>query len=63
LKTAQTDADSFVEEMLELGVDTMWLPIRFYLALSMVGFATVGIASIGMWWESRTRSQQIAPTN
>ena len=63
MKTAQTDADSFVEEMLELGVDTMWLPIRLYLALSMVGFATVGIASIGMWWESRTRSQQIAPTN
>ena len=63
MKTAQTDADSFVEEMLELGVDTMWLPIRLYLALSMVGFATVGIASIGMWWDSRTRSQQIAPTN
>jgi len=54
-KTAQTDADMFVQEMLQLGVDTIWLPIRMYLALSMVGFATVGIASLGLWLDSRPR--------
>jgi hypothetical protein len=63
LKTAQADGDTFVEGMLELGADVMWLPIRLYLALSMVGFATVGIASIGMWLESRTPSRTVTPTN
>jgi hypothetical protein len=62
LKTAQADGDTFVEGMLELGADVMWLPIRLYLALSMVGFATVGIASVGMWLESRTPTRTV-PTN
>ena len=62
-KTAQTDADSFVEEMLQLGVDTMWLPIRMYLALSMVGFATVGVASLGLWLDSRPRGHTVSPAN
>ena len=59
-KTADTDADLFVEDMFELGADISWLPIRMYLALSMVGFATVGIATICMWWESRSQSQAVA---
>ncbi len=62
-KTAQTDADSFVEEMLQLGVDTMWLPIRMYLALTMVGFATVGVASLGLWMDSRPRGHTVSPAN
>jgi hypothetical protein len=63
LKTAQADGDTFVEGMLELGAEVMWLPIRLYLALSMVGFATIGIASVGMWLESRTPGQTVTPTN
>ena len=62
-KTAQTDGDSFVEAMLQLGVDTMWLPIRMYLALSMVGFATIGVASLGLWLDSRPPSRTISPAN
>ncbi len=60
-KTAQTDGDAFVEEMLQVGVDTMWIPIRMYLALTMVGFATVGIASFCMWWDSRPKRQTVTP--
>jgi hypothetical protein len=59
MKTAQTDADTFVEDMLQIGIDTMWLPIRMYLALSMVGFATVGIAALAMWWDSRPRPEPV----
>jgi hypothetical protein len=59
-KTADTDGDLFVEDMFELGADMSWLPIRMYLALSMVGFATVGIATICMWLESRSQPQPLA---
>ena len=53
LKGAQAEGDSFVDEMLEVGVDAVWLPIRMYLALTMVGFATIGVATFGLWWDSR----------
>ncbi len=52
-KTAQTDADPFVDRMLALGVDTMAVPIRDYLALTTLGFAIVGVAGFFMWLASR----------
>jgi hypothetical protein len=53
-KTAQTDADPFVEEMLDLGVDAMWVPIRDYLTLSGLGFAVAGLGALGAWLEGRS---------
>ena len=53
LKTAQTEADSFVDALLDLGVDTMWLPIRMYLAMSTLGLALIAVSSLAMWWSER----------
>lgn len=53
-KTAQTEADPFVDDMLWLGIDSMWVPIRDYLALSSVGFAVGGVGALCAWLESRT---------
>jgi len=58
MKTAQ-DGDPFVDDLLQVGVDTIWLPIRMYLALSLVGFATVAIASVCMWLDSRPRRRTV----
>ena len=52
-KTAQTDADSFTKEMLDLGIGAVWIPIRDYLALSALGFGVAGLGALGMWLQSR----------
>jgi hypothetical protein len=48
-KTSQSDADTFVDALLELGVDTMWLPIRMYLSMSAAGLAVILVSSLAMW--------------
>lgn len=53
LRTAETGADPFEEQLIDLGVDTVWLFIRNYLILSMLGFALAGVASAFLWLESR----------
>jgi len=52
-KTAQSDADSFADTMLDLGVDAMWIPIRTYLALTVLGMAVAGMGGLGVWLQSR----------
>ena len=52
-KTAQTDADPFVEALLGLGADAMWVPIRDYLVLSSLGFAVAGLGALGAWLQGR----------
>ena len=60
-KTAQTEADPFTDDMLWLGIDAMWVPIRDYLALSSVGFAVGGVGALCAWLESRsTRLPRVA---
>jgi hypothetical protein len=54
-KTAQSEADDFVEALLGLGVDTMWLPIRMYLAASILGFGLVALSSFCGWLSARPR--------
>ena len=54
-KTGETEADPFVKGLLELGVDAMWIPIRDYLVLSMLGFALVAVAASCLWWQARER--------
>lgn len=60
-KTAQTDADPFVTEMLDLGIDSVWVPIRDYLTLSALGFVVAGLGALGAWLQGRaTRQTPIA---
>jgi hypothetical protein len=54
LRTAETEADPFEQQLIDLGVDTVWLFIRNYLILSMLGFACLGVAAFFLWWEART---------
>jgi hypothetical protein len=57
LRTAETGADPFEQQLIDLGVDTVWLFIRNYLILSMLGFACLGVAAFFLWWEARTTEQ------
>jgi hypothetical protein len=52
-RTADADGDPFVEGMLDLGVDAMWVPIRNFLALSILGFMLIVLATLLLWWTSR----------
>ena len=52
-RTADAEGDLFVEGMLDLGVDAMWVPIRSFLVLSVFGIALILIATLLLWWTSR----------
>jgi phosphate/sulfate permease len=54
LRTAETEADPFEKELIDLGVDVVWLFIRNYLVLSLLGFAVLAVSAFFFWWESRT---------
>ena len=58
LRTAASDADAFEHRLLDLGVDTMWLPIRDYLAISVIGVIAMGLGGLGLWLQSRGRGPQ-----
>jgi hypothetical protein len=62
LRTAETGADPFEEQLIDLGVDTVWLFIRNYLILSLLGFALLAIASVFLWLQSRDASQTTVRT-
>jgi len=53
LRTAATEADLFEKELLDLGVDVVWLFIRNCLIFSLLGFAVLAVAAFFAWWESR----------
>jgi len=57
LRTAETEADPFEQQLIDLGVDTVWLFIRNYLVLSMLGFAALGISAFFLWWHARASAQ------
>ncbi len=52
-RTADGEGDTFVEGMLDLGVDAMWVPIRGFLVLSLFGVALILVATLLLWWTSR----------
>ena len=56
-RSAQEEADPWVYGMLELGVEAMWVPIRNYLALTLLGAATLLLTLALIWasgrWEAR----------
>ena len=52
-RTAGPDSDPFVQGMLDIGADSMWIPVRncFTAALLGAGVLASGLAVI--WWEAR----------
>lgn len=57
LRTAGTEADPFEKDLLDLGVDVVWIFIRNYLILSMLGFGILAVAAFFLWWDSRRAEQ------
>ncbi|MEX0683507.1 MAG: hypothetical protein WD904_04275 [Dehalococcoidia bacterium] len=54
-RTADDEGDPFVKAMLDLGVDSMWVPIRNFAVLSLFGFLLIIIATTLLWWGARHR--------
>ena len=52
-RTAQEEADPFVSGLLDLGVEAMWVPIRNYLALTVLGFTVLLLTLVFIWASSR----------
>jgi hypothetical protein len=57
LRTAESGADPFEEQLIDLGVDTVWLFIRNYLILSLLGLALLLLAWLFLWLESRSSTE------
>lgn len=53
LRTAQEEADPFVSGLLDIGVEAMWVPIRNYLALTVLGFTVMLLTLVFIWVGSR----------
>ncbi len=52
-RTAQEEADPFVSGLLDLGVEAMMVPIRNYLALTVLGFTVLLLTLVFIWASSR----------
>ncbi len=52
-RTAQEEADPFVNGLLDLGVDAMWVPIRNYIALAALGIALLALGVALLWASPR----------
>jgi uncharacterized membrane protein len=52
-RSAQEEADPFVNGLLDLGVDAMWVPIRNYIALAALGAALVALGVALLWASPR----------
>jgi len=56
-RTAEAETDPFVTGLLKIGVDSMWVPLRFYLAMSTLAFATIAVVALIVWWQARAGGQ------
>lgn len=52
-RSAQEEADPWVHGMLELGVEAMWVPIRNYLALTLLGLVALLVTLAFIWASGR----------
>jgi hypothetical protein len=52
-RTADTDGDAFVNGLVDLGADSMWVPIRNFFTLAVLSFFILTIGSLLLWWETR----------
>ena len=54
LRTADADGDLFVEGLLDIGSDAMWVPIRNFFTLALLGTGLLVAGMLSLWWESRS---------
>lgn len=52
-RSAQEEADPWVHGLLELGVEAMWIPIRNYLTLTLLGLAALFLTLACIWASGR----------
>ena len=52
-RAAQEEADPFVFGLLDLGVEAMWVPIRNYFALTILGLTAMVLTLIFIWLSAR----------
>jgi hypothetical protein len=57
MRTAEPEGDAFVQGLLDLGVDAMWVPIRDYAALSVLGALLTLVGALLLWWQSRAQTR------
>lgn len=57
-RTLETDTDEFVNGMLDIGADSMWVPIRNFLTLTVLGIALLLIGTLHVWWDGRAVRKQ-----
>ncbi len=58
-RTAQEEADPFVFGLLDLGVEAMWVPIRNYLALTVLGFTVMLLTMVLIWVSARQAARSV----
>ena len=59
-RTAQEEADPFVSGLLDMGVEAMWVPIRNYLALTVLGFTVMLLTLVFIWISARMAAGSVA---
>jgi hypothetical protein len=58
-RTAQEEADPFVSSLLDMGVEAMWVPIRNYLALTVLGFTVMLLTLVFIWISARRATDSV----
>ena len=62
MRTAEEETDPFASGLIAIGVDAIWVPLRDYLALSVLGAAIVAVALlIARWDAGRSAPRPAAP--
>jgi hypothetical protein len=57
-RTLETDDDAFVDGMMAIGADSMWVPIRNAFTLTVLGGCLLLLGSLYIWWEARSLKKQ-----
>jgi hypothetical protein len=57
-RTLEADNDEFVNGMLDIGADSMSIPIRNFFTLTVLGVTLLILGSLVAWWESRSLRNQ-----
>ena len=62
MRTAEEETDPFASGLIAIGVDAIWVPLRDYLALSVLGAAIVAVTLlIARWDAGRSAPRPAAP--
>jgi hypothetical protein len=52
-RTADADGDPFVDGMLSIGADSMWVPIRNFFTIALLGAGLLITGLLLIWWEAK----------